>query len=222
MQETGLIKKALDFSVQMMYIIGIRKGGKMEYKGYTIDIEQDYSAEDPRDWDNLGTMICFHKRYQLGDKGHGVDTSDYSGWAEMEAELRKEYAVVLPLYLYDHSGITMKVTPFFCPWDSGQVGYIVVSRETILKEYGGSRLTSQKLEKAKSVLIGEVETYDMYLCGEVYSYMVPGLAEEDDNYDYMCSGYYGHEEAVKAAKEVIDSYIAAKEKNCGVQQELAV
>ena len=29
--------------------------------------------------------------------------------------------VILPLYLYDHSGITMNTCGFSCPWDSGQV-----------------------------------------------------------------------------------------------------
>ena len=32
--------------------------------------------------------------------------------------------VFLPLYLFDHSGITMNTSGFSCPWDSGQVGWI--------------------------------------------------------------------------------------------------
>ena len=35
--------------------------------------------------------------------------------------------VILPLYLYDHSGITMNTCGFSCPWDSGQVGWIYAS-----------------------------------------------------------------------------------------------
>lgn len=38
-----------------------------EYKGYTIEIRQDELAGSPREWDNLGTMVCFHRRYNLGD-----------------------------------------------------------------------------------------------------------------------------------------------------------
>ena len=34
---------------------------------YTGRITQDEYAESPRDWDNLGTMVCFHRRYNLGD-----------------------------------------------------------------------------------------------------------------------------------------------------------
>jgi hypothetical protein len=35
---------------------------------YLIEVEQDDNTESPREWDNLGTMICFHSRYNLGDK----------------------------------------------------------------------------------------------------------------------------------------------------------
>jgi hypothetical protein len=38
--------------------------------GLTIKIYQDDCDENqnPRHWDNLGTMVCFHRRYELGDK----------------------------------------------------------------------------------------------------------------------------------------------------------
>lgn len=41
-----------------------------DYKGYTIKIYHDEDAESPRDWDNLGEMVCFHRRYNLGDCNH--------------------------------------------------------------------------------------------------------------------------------------------------------
>ena len=34
----------------------------------TFDISPDEMADSPRSWDNLGTMVCWHRRYQLGDK----------------------------------------------------------------------------------------------------------------------------------------------------------
>jgi hypothetical protein len=38
-----------------------------EFQGKTIKVSYDEDAESPRDWDNLGTMVCFHRRYNLGD-----------------------------------------------------------------------------------------------------------------------------------------------------------
>ena len=40
----------------------------VEYRGYTINIYQDENSESPREWDNAGTMICSHSRYNLGDE----------------------------------------------------------------------------------------------------------------------------------------------------------
>ena len=39
-----------------------------EYKGYTIKIEHDDYPDNPRDWDNAGEMVCWHRRYNLGDE----------------------------------------------------------------------------------------------------------------------------------------------------------
>jgi len=35
---------------------------------FTVVVEPDPEAESGRDCDNIGVMICFHKRHDLGDK----------------------------------------------------------------------------------------------------------------------------------------------------------
>lgn len=129
-------------------------------------MNQDF--DNPRSWDNLGTMVCFHNRYDLGDK-HDYDHRDYNGWNEMENAIIKneDVCVILPLYLYDHSGITMNTSPFSCRWDSGQVGFIFVSKKRVREEYGVKRINKELIEKVTELLEGEVKTYDMYLTGEL-------------------------------------------------------
>ena len=46
------------------------------YKDYIIKIVEQSDPEDPRSWDNLSQMICFHRDYNLGDK-HDFKQSDY-------------------------------------------------------------------------------------------------------------------------------------------------
>jgi len=48
-----------------------------------LKIEQDEDAEDPREFDNLGIMVCFHKRYNLGDKTD-LSSDQFNGWDELE------------------------------------------------------------------------------------------------------------------------------------------
>ena len=164
------------------------------YKGHTIKIWYDQDAESPRDWDNLGTMLCFHGRYTLGDKDPVYQESDQGSWQELADKLIKEQhaVVILPLYLYDHSGITMSTGRFSCPWDSGQVGFIYVTKEQLLKEFGGKRVSKDMIAKAEKILEGEVETYDHFLRGDCYGYTTYA-GEGDDLGDSLdsCGGYLG-------------------------------
>ena len=153
---------------------------------YTVRVENDDYPYNPREDDNVGKMICFHNRYDLGDK-HDYDHRNYSGWDEMKcAIIKNENAcVILPLYLYDHSGITMSISPFSCRWDSGQVGFIVATKEKVREEYDLKRVSASAIVKAQKLLEGEVETYDKYLRGEIYRCVI----EEDGEYVDSLNGY---------------------------------
>lgn len=186
-----------------------------------LKIYHDDSPESPRDWDNVGTMACWHNRYNLGDEQPDVDPLEYmkylvcqvdddfedeyfeaeeaffadkdwsrelsDEWDEaaqiMIEEAFDKYYISLPLYLYDHSGITMSTGPFSCPWDSGQVGFIYVSRENAAKEWAD---TTEK--QARNYLCGEVEVYDQYLRGEVYGFVIEDLCGEEFD---SCWGFFG-------------------------------
>ncbi len=129
-------------------------------------MHQDF--DNPRSWDNLGTMVCFHNRYDLGDE-HNYDHRDYNGWEMMKNAIIKEedVCVILPLYLYDHSGITMNTTGFSCNWDSGQVGWIFISKKKVREEYKVKRIGKELIDKVTELLENEVKVYDMYLTGEL-------------------------------------------------------
>ena len=180
---------------------------------YLIEIFPDNNPDNPRNWDNLGTMICFHTRYHLGDK-HDYNHSDYNSWDEMEKAIVKEnnVAVILPLYLYDHSGITISTTPFSCGWDSGQIGFIYISKEDVRKEYGGKIVTKKLKEKAKAILEGEVKTYDQYLVGDVYGYKISKITTCDQGHEHKeeidsCWGFYGEDYCMEEAEGIVQYYI---------------
>jgi len=169
----------------MEIIKKFKKGNKV------LEVYQDESPESPREWDNLGRMICFHNKYNLGDKTDFKD-SDFKNWEEMSTHLvnTEKAVVLLPLYLYDHSGITIATTPFRCKWDSGQVGFIYCTKED-LEEAG-----IEQESKAKDILIGEVKNYDSYISGGVYRYTENEMTtckccnQEIIKELDSCSGYY--------------------------------
>ena len=173
---------------------------KIEYKGYTIKVELDEDNESPREWDNAGKMVCFHNNYNLGDKHDFYNAADFMEWLE---ENEKDL-IYLPLYLYDHSGISMSTStgyPFNCPWDSGQVGFIYLDRETMLKEWGYKNITKKRREFIENILRGEVAIYDQYLTGEIYGYIVED--EEGEHLD-SCWGFYDKEDMINEAESIID------------------
>jgi hypothetical protein len=92
----------------------------------------------------------------------------------------QERAEILPLYLYDHSGITMSTGSFSCPWDSGQVGWIWMTHKAFIEETGYPTeeeretgvLGEESIAKCRGMLKNEVEAYDQYIRGDVYGYEI--------------------------------------------------
>jgi hypothetical protein len=166
----------------------------MEKNGYEAVIQHDEDSMDPRqDYDHLGTMVCFHRRYCLGD----VYDMDIEEAKRLEASKDN---IVLPLYLYDHSGLALSTEPFSCPWDSGKLGFIYVTKEAVRKEYGKGRITPNLRKIVERALKAEVETYGKYLSGETYGVYITKDGEEVES----TWGIIGYEEAEEIAQEMLD------------------
>ena len=175
----------------------------IDYKKHTIKIYQDEDPQSPRDWDNLGTMLCFHRDYVLGDK-HTFTVEEARDIAK-----RKD-VVALPLFLIDHSGISMRTHSFNDvdpgEWDSGQVGIIYVEYEKIKKEYNVKRVTKKTLDKVLRVLRQEVSTFDDYITGNVYGF---DIESPDGESIESVWGFFGDPESymVPECKGTIDHAI---------------
>lgn len=160
--------------------------------GMELHIYTDDNPINPRILnDNFGHMVCFHRDYILGDK-HTLDESNFSSWDEIRQYLvQVENAIIiLPLYLFDHSGLTMQTTPFYDPWDSMRVGFIYCNTEDIKECFllkDSSEITPGILKTAENNLIYEVKEYDEYLRGDVYGFILYKDGEETDS----CWGFYG-------------------------------
>jgi len=170
-----------------------------------VRIEPDCHAENPREgWDgNVGRMVCWHSRHFLGDE------HDYAQPIDFLEDVNFGDCVALTLYLYDHGGITMRTTPFDCPWDSGQVGWIVCDEKTLREEFNGDR------DRAEKALRAEVAVYDAYISDDVYGFIV----EERDGDDWeevdSCWGFYGHDiHANGIADHLGDADLVALAESC--------
>jgi hypothetical protein len=111
--------------------------------------------------------------------------------------------VILPLYIYEHGGITMNTSGYSCTWDSGQCGWIYADYEMIKENF--NEVTPETLLKAENLLNAEVEEYDYYLTGQSYGFK---LYKGDNEID-SCWGFLGEMADVsKAIKEHLPSECA--------------
>jgi hypothetical protein len=228
----------------------------IEYRDHIIEIHGDDMPSDPRkEHCNVGTMVTWHTLYQLGDisnpeydmdqfqrviVGNDIELSLGAGYTlapddVTECDLRegvKDY-IIKSIYLLDHSGLRLSTTGFSCPWDSSKIGYIYMSVNDAIKEWGEDRQTSfdfghefscsgfdnyslvrspsQIIKKANQCLDSEVSVYDAYLAGEVYGYIVYDANTYDRDEKLVINepleslwGIYDMDDAITDAKEVVD------------------
>lgn len=132
-------------------------------------------------------------------------------------ELLQPYLEWLPLWLYDHSEITMscgaRSYPYNDEWDSGCVGWIIITKETALKERIGCCDESNWREKAIADMEAEVAIYDQYLTGEVYGFTL--YREEDGEWieQDSCWGFYGDDVMANGISDNVPGLAAAVESN---------
>lgn len=101
------------------------------------------------------------------------------------------------------------------------VGFIYASRETIRKEYGyaddeSAEIFAKTLDTVRTVLEGEIETYEQYINGNVYGYVVEGEDGEEIDDGGSCWGFYpegdgGYEYCLREAKSIVDEKIEQEE-----------
>ncbi len=154
-----------------------------------LKVQYDSSPESPREWDNLTKIIAFGKHRHLGDK-HEINSNHFADWDENKAGVMKEYdvAIIKPIYMYSHSGSTISTSPFSCSWDSGQLGWIIITKEDLRNNWGIKRISKKYRLMADNILEAEVETLDQYIRGDVYGFEIE---DEDENSEDSCWGFYG-------------------------------
>lgn len=185
-------------------------------KGRELRIVYDTMAENPRkDFDPFGTFVGNHRDYGIFDKEiSDLDgllcavRDDILSCKESSKSVSKacaellravgdesdkilktveKYAIVLPVFMYSHGGSTIQTTPFSCPWDSGQIGFIFISKIRAMKELAKTRCTERLKERIEAFLKSEIETLDDWIRGDVYGFQTV----EDDTVIDSCYGFYG-------------------------------
>jgi hypothetical protein len=126
--------------------------------------------------------------------------------------------------MYDHSGIYLSTTteyPFNCVWDSGHVGFIYATEETIGETMGFKiPLDDDDQKKVVDALVCEVKEYADYVAGHCFRFTIvekdgEGWSDVMDCDIGSCGGFLGfnHEKSglLEYARSDIDAHIRSLE-----------
>jgi len=160
-----------------------------------LEIHQDdVSGDSPREWSNLSTFVFTDGN---GDKTDFEFEGGYNSRQEFieqgEIEIRKHFkdvVICLPVNKYTHSGVgysTSNSYPYNCQWDSGTIGFVVVTKAQIRENWNIKRVTKDYIAQAEGIVEGEVETFSQWANGDVYGFIIKEDGEETDS----CWGFYG-------------------------------
>ena len=161
----------------------------IEHEGLKVKIYQDMDAESPASWgdDNL-FLVHYHRDFWQEKKEVLVedDLRDIYQGNKTDAvkELRRKYHI-FPVSAYIHSGVSLSLASGFdCDaqgWDTSHVGAFFVAKEEFKTK-----------KQAEDCAEGMIETWNQYLSGDVYGYVV-----EDEKGEHLdsCWRFYGIEQA---------------------------
>lgn len=137
-------------------------------EGLSVKITPCANPMNPRmDMDcNIAVFAMAHRRYKLGDPMQEYSTSDYHSWESMKAaiEENEKPLVIKPVFMLDHSGLSLSTKPFSCSCDSGQVGWVFVPASSGLSQ-----------EQAESALEAELDTYRAYVEGDMHDVCIEDM-----------------------------------------------
>lgn len=178
---------------------------QFKHANRTIKIYVDPDPINPvKEYDEYTHMTCAHRRYNLGHEQHSEPMT--------EDEVREnvsfhgdEILAILPLSLFDHSGISIS-TGISRGWDSGQVGWAYVTRSQIEKMGDASEPYVENDPRLLEIIEQDVKSYDQYLQGECYGFVIEGSDGEelDSCWGYLGDVQYCIDEAKSAAEGTDD------------------
>jgi hypothetical protein len=159
---------------------------------------QDENPDNPFwDWDTGVTFLVDKSSRNFG----GLASSNAP-----ESEHSEDWAFVFPLYGFVHSMQSISLKPLGCQWDSGQIGFVGITKSDLDGCFGKS-LTEAEAIKSISALISNI---NYYFTGDVYGFKIE---EEIDNEWIVVDerwGFYGQETAQTEAEQMLEFYAKPK------------
>ena len=165
-----------------------------EYKGHTIAVHQEDDMENPIKFDRCLTKFIFFGKYKYLGHDHEVDIGENfinrHDFMEKGGEMvRKETDAFIckPVHIYEHGGISLSFNfsgQYADRFDSGTVGFAVVTKKDLQKFFNRKNMTRQITTDTEATMKVELEGIDDFVNGRSYGYSIDGPAFTDEDVDF--------------------------------------
>ena len=148
-------------------------------ENFLFSVLEEYSDDD---------LIGYAKRQGVTSLDYDDPSGCFSAKDAVDFLQEHDYAI-FPLYIYEHSGITIHMGrfgerpgyPFSDRFDAGFAGFVFVKKDEYLQKTGLEK--DGWRENAEKCMQSEVELYDMYLQGNVYGLVVEEMENDGEWYE---------------------------------------
>lgn len=173
---------------------------------YKIEVRQDTWCDSPRTWSNLGVIFVPNGcRYCKNESDLDWDSVCEGNRKRDRKALEKLGYIAFPLTVYDHSGVSIYLGSPCDAWDSGQIGWYLVSKETVRKDYGCKRISPKLMANIEKIVEGEIETYSDWANGNCWEYTFFHNDEEEEGCS-ICGFIEDYEEMAKDFYDYLPKY----------------
>lgn len=143
-----------------------------EFEGYLSDWEEhilrEYHHEIIKTYKSLNYSDCLEDYDYYNELG----VPDIDKVKEIIKKWSDNNIISLPIYVYEHSGITMNTGGYSCRWDSGEAGVIYMSKREAMNNYESKRWTKKLAEQVEDDMKRRIKYLAAIAEGNIYGFVV--------------------------------------------------
>ena len=160
-----------------------------EKNGYKVTIEQDEDATSPSEnQDEHAFIATTRNRYFEVDGPNGETASTIGENLEEWEKTHHVYKLNAMIHSGVHLSITSDLKQYYMGFDSGQIGFLLVTRD------------ESEIPYPQKYAEGMVEEWNQYLSGDVWGFTIE---DGEGNHIDSCFGFYGFDYAKSEAESAV-------------------
>lgn len=185
---------------------------------YLLDIKQDFGAENPLEWENLGTFLTWENQYDSPNQNEYSSPEEFVNeflgedkWEEIydkhdntmdfvndiQKHFDRKGYIVYPISRFEHTEVKYFIG-VGSGFDSGVVGFAIVSKDKVRETYNTKQVYKDKVKEDFEQLL---KLYTDYANGYVFGFTLMDMKQNEID---SCYGFYGFDHDTNGLMETVN------------------